>query len=103
MGIKSADILSDALCPLNGVKESCHNNAYVKQHVQYKARLESPKIQWFGFILTKKSCVPFTEGLTVHVILYNVLIITEKYSETCLNQTLNKPESCINLSKPNPQ
>jgi len=45
MGIKSADILSDALCLLNGVKESCHDNAYVKQHVQYKARLESPKIQ----------------------------------------------------------
>jgi len=56
---------------------------------------------WFHF--KKKSCVPFTEGLTVHVILYNVLIITEKYSETCLNQTLNKPESCINLSKPNPE
>jgi hypothetical protein len=25
------------------------------------------------------------------------------YSETCLNQTLNKTESCINLSKPNPE
>jgi hypothetical protein len=25
------------------------------------------------------------------------------YGETCLNQTLNKPESCINLSKPNPE
>ena len=49
--------------------------------------------------------LPFSSARSIDLFSLIIIYIMNYYlySETCLNRTLNKPKSCINLSKPNPE